>query len=182
MTIDIIDRSSLICRIVYDDGTAIEVSITPSLARWIARFDAAERKRRERRARREKTFTDAGIDANGVVAPYRSPRLQGGYPPEGPTYRFDHLIGESRIWGGATIEDVQPMVAEHPDSAWSRVERPGRGEVCAFCHGVKLTATELCLRCNRSGMDWDPALRPTRADLARRIEAPRRDDGLRGGR
>jgi hypothetical protein len=186
MTIDTIDRSSLVCRIVYDDGTAIEVAITPSLARWIARFDAAERKRRERRARREKTFTDAGIDANGVVAPYRSPRLQGGYPPEGPYYPISHLIGESRIWPGPRLEDVAPLMAERLNhdfaDPWSRVERPGYPEPCEFCRGMRLQTGELCLRCTASGYDGNPRMHPSRADLARRIEAPRRDDGLRGGR
>jgi hypothetical protein len=185
MAIATIGRPCRICRIVYDDGTAVEVALTPALARWIARLDDAERKREARHRSREQTFTDAGMDVCGrgrAGTSYRSPRARGGYPPEGPYYPISHLIGESRIWWGATSEDVQPLVAEHPDSPWSRVERPGRGEACAFCGGRRLQAGELCLRCNASGYDGDPMLHPTRADLARRIEAPRRDDGLRGGR
>src|SRR4051812_33886458 len=98
-----IGRVCRICRIVYEDGSAVEVPLTPALARVIARLDDAERKRDERRAKRETTFTDAGLDECGrgrKATAFKSPRARGGYPPEGPYYPIDHLIGESRIWSG----------------------------------------------------------------------------------
>lgn len=185
MTIATTGRVCRVCRIVYDDGTAVEVALTPALERWIARLDDAERKREARHRGRETTFTDAGVDAHKAV-PFRSPRARGGYPPEGPYYPISHLIGESRIWPGPRLEDVAPLMAERLnhdfDDPWSRVERPGYPEPCEFCHGGWLKSGELCLRCTASGYDGDPKMRPSRADLARRIESPRRDDGLRGGR
>lgn len=78
-------------RVVSDDGTAVWAEMPPEMMAEIRRHDARQAKREYRRKRREKSFSEVGIDPAAVGD--RSSW-------EGPRYRFTWLVGESRTWDG----------------------------------------------------------------------------------
>lgn len=67
-----------------DDGTELKVYVTEEIARVIRDLGIAAKKREARHKKREKTFSEIGVDARIFEAP--------------PRFRW--LIGESRIWNG----------------------------------------------------------------------------------
>jgi hypothetical protein len=178
-----------ICRIHYDDGTDLEVPMTAALAAAIERLDEAARKREARHRQRMSTFTDMGINGDGLVNGHQSPRLLGNHW-DGPRYTFDHFLGTEHPWMIARFSDVAPLVEqqvwhERIDD-WCMIARPS--DACDICHGEELPdETYYCLRCDHSGRDGARGMRPSRADLARRPRQVRRrllptGQELRGGR
>ena len=125
--------------ICYDDGTSVEVMMTPVLARSIAKLDeedaAAERKRKRARV---KSATDLRVNPASWL---ETQRLVGRRSPRPGMI----LFGEGAIWGG-------------PSAQWLRSDghicKPGEdpitgkrnGQRCRFCGSVaEFPANATCL-------------------------------------
>lgn len=126
-------------RFIGPDGEPVEVEVRADVAAVLA---ATEPRLKER------TCTDLGIDPDQVVDGVRRDGTYVGFGWEGPRFKFDRLVGESRIWNGP----------------------PARGD---FCHDARLEPGTYCLCCDRSGRDKEIP-KPTGHDLERRRERKRR--------
>lgn len=127
-------------RIVRDDGEVIETEMTLAMERSIRRMEWADEKREQRRARREKTFTDAKVKTGQLEAALRKKHRKAGEKPgrwEGPRRSFTLLYGMSAIWSG-------------PGSLTVPI---GGRQACRFCSGVrKMPECACCLGCDRVGI------------------------------
>lgn len=179
-------QQTKLARFVLDDGEVIEVAMSPELAERIHRMDRAQQERDRRRRKREKCFTDLGIDGRHIRKRLESLALKGN-PWEGPRFQFTLIIGESRIWPGPRAEDVGPLIAYRIERGglddWCKLVRPGYPDPCEFCKSLPLPSIGYCERCNACGRDGDARLIPSAADLRLRAPKgpPRIDEELAGG-
>lgn len=153
-----------ICTIRYRDGRGHlqELRVSRADARAVRAIRRTAKRAQKRWESRHVTFTDAKINAKGLRA-HQRPRIDGGYPWEGPRFHFDRLIGEGEVWAGPVVVEVEGQ------------------RYCTLCWDRELPPDTYCLGCDRSGRDRDIPP-PSPSDLAlRRAQAPKRD-GFRGGK
>ena len=140
-------------RAVADDGAVTEHK--PTFDEFMREYDAAIARAEARRARHEITATDLGVTTDHLRESKRAERMRaeralldkhGSY--EGPTARFEILLGGSHPWDG-------------PGS--HMVEFADGGKRCRGCsHLERLAPSMYCLHCSRSGLDHIKGIKGTR--------------------
>ncbi len=149
-------------------GTLLERGRDVGYEAEIAEFDAEVARGDRSREKHEVNATDLGVSTDQLRESKRAERMRQARAKlekagtwEGPSHRFEILLGVSHPWDGPGA-----VMVEYPDG----------GKQCRGCGCYeRLPASTVCLHCNRSGVDHWKGVRGTRpkpADPKPEVKCP----------